>query len=66
MPVRIIRIIDCIETFWMHWIFDVQQDSVSGARARRQSKCGVHGYVVALIRIGGFFQSFLVMSAAVS
>src|SRR5215211_4889657 len=33
MPVRIIRIVHRIEAFWIRWVFDVDQDAVTGARA---------------------------------
>ena len=36
VPVRVVWIVDRVDAFWIHRIFDVQQDSISGAGAGRQ------------------------------
>ena len=65
MPVGIIRIVDGIDALRMNGIFDVQQNSVTGACAGRQADRGVDGNVVALVGVRRFLL-VLVMAAAVA
>src|SRR5205814_6880775 len=56
---------DGIETLRMHGVLDVENNSVSGARARGQANRGVHGDVVALVGFARLFGAFLAVRAAV-
>src|SRR5207302_622868 len=49
----------------MHWIFDVEQQPVSGTRARRQADRGIDGDVVALVGIARLVAAFAVRAAIV-
>src|SRR6267378_1959673 len=51
IPVRIVRIVHRIHTLGMDRVFDVEQNSISGARTRRQPNRRVHRDVVALVRV---------------
>src|SRR5690348_4917776 len=66
MPVRIIRIVDGINALGVHRILDVEQDSISGASACCQTDGRVHGDVMALVGVLGFFRAIFAMSAAVA
>src|SRR6202035_5680751 len=65
MPVGIVWIIDRIQAFRMYGIFDVEHDSVAGARPRRQSDRRVHRDVVALVCIRRLLRALFAVGAAV-
>src|SRR6185437_9365748 len=65
MPVRIIWIVDGIDALGIHRVLDVEQDSISGASAGCQTDGRVHGDVMALVGVLGFFRAILAMSATV-
>jgi hypothetical protein len=49
MPIRVVRIVNSIETFWIYRIFYVQQNSNARARTRRKPERRINGDIVALI-----------------
>ena len=59
MPVRIIRIVHRVDALRVCWVFDIDQNSVSGAGARRQSDGRIRRDVVTLISLRGFLWSVL-------
>src|SRR5258708_9596325 len=62
MPVGIVRIVYRIQALRMYRILDVENNSVPGARAVRQSDGRVHGDVMALVAVR---RLILAMGAAV-
>src|SRR5580698_3434183 len=62
MPVGVVRIVHGVQTLGMNRVFDVQQDSIAGTRARRQANRRVDSDVVALICIRRL--RFLIILAA--
>src|SRR5439155_40780 len=65
VPIGIVRVVHRIDALWMHRVLDVQHNSVSGARARCQPNCRVHGDVVALVCVLRFLCAFPAVSAPV-
>src|SRR6185503_19940643 len=64
VPVCIIRIVYCVEALWIYWIFDVEQEPISGARAGGKTHRGVDSNVVTLIGVLRLFWSVFAMAAA--
>ena len=53
VPVGVVRIVDGVDALGMNRIFDVEQNSVAGARARGEADRRIDGDVVALIGVLG-------------
>ena len=65
MPARVVRIVHRIHALGIYWVFDVEQNSIAGARACRQPDGRIHRDVVAPVGVLGLLRALPAMSAAV-
>src|SRR5262249_19951656 len=65
MPVGVVWIVHRIHTPGMYRVFDVEQNSIAGARTRCQPHRRKNRDVMALVRVFGLLRAGLAMSAAV-